>query len=109
MRREIGGPVPDTGAVQERQVIVPVLIMHGVIARPVGALQVAFPGLMRTRDQIRDIGRVNRIVRVYLERIGWRQAKCAAAGQGQIVSVARMRFCVQIGQQAGFGPATALS
>src|SRR5262249_27811920 len=86
VRGAVGGPVPDAGEVQERQVVVPVVAVHGVVARPAGALVVALPGLARGADQAGQVPGPDRVPRVDLQRVGQRDPERAPAGDGQVVA-----------------------
>ena len=101
VRRAVGRAVPDVGEVHHRLVVVPVVPVHGVVARAGGALQVALPRLVRAVDQVADVARVDRVLRVLLRRVVQRDPERAAAGQGEVVPVARVLLGVELAEQAG--------
>ena len=99
----VGGPVADVGEVRHRQVVVPVVLVHRVVARAGRALQVALPGLVRRVHEVADVAGVDRVVRVLLQRVVQRDAERAAAGQGEIVAVARVLLGEEVGEHTGLG------
>ena len=76
------------------------MAVHGVIARPVRALQVRLPGLVRGPDQIADIPGPDRVLRIFLERVIQRYAERAAARQREVVRVAWMLLGEEVSEQA---------
>ena len=99
----VGGPVADVGEVRHRQVVVPVVLVHRVVARAGRALQVALPGLVRRVHEVADVAGMDRVVRVLLQRVVQRDAERAAAGQGEIVAVARVLRSEEVGEHTGLG------
>jgi hypothetical protein len=90
----------DVAEVHHRLVVVPVIGMYGVVARPVRALQVGLPGLAGRDGQVADVAGVDRVLRVFLRRVVQRDAERAPARQRQVVGVAGMFLRVELGQQA---------
>jgi hypothetical protein len=99
VRRTVRGLFADVGEVQEREVVVPVVAVNGVVARAVRALEVSLPALARGIDQVTEVRRADRVARVDLQRIGERDAERAAARDREVVRVARMLLGEQVRQQ----------
>ncbi len=100
VRRAVGRPFPHVSEVGHRLVVVPVVAVHGVVARPGGALQVRLPRLVRGADQVADVAGPDRVLGVLLERVGERDAERAAAGEREVVGVARVLLGVEVAEQA---------
>ena len=101
MGRAVAGPVADVGEVRHRQVVVPVVLVHRVVARAVCALEVGLPRLVRRADQVADIAGADRVPGVHLQWVVERNAERAAAGQSEVVAVARVFLSEELTQQAG--------
>ena len=101
VRRAVGGPASDVGEVGHRLVVVPVVLVHRVVAGAVRALQVRLPRLVPGADEVADVAGVDRVLGVQLQRVGERDAERAAAGQREVVGVARVLLGEEVGQDAG--------
>ena len=101
VRRAVGGLAADVGEVGHRLVVVPVVLVHRVVARAVRALQVGLPRLVPGADEVADVAGVDRVLGVQLQRVGERDAERAAAGQREVVGVARVLLGEEVGQDAG--------
>jgi hypothetical protein len=96
----VGGAPADVAEVHHRLVIVPVIGVHGIVARAVRALQVGLPGFAGRDGQVADVAGVDRVLRVFLRRVVQRDTERAPARQGQVVGVAGVFLGVELGQQA---------
>ena len=102
--RAVGGAVAHVLEVEHRLVVIPVIAVHGVVAGAVGGLGVRLPGLVRGVDFVTDVGRVDRVERVFLFRVVERDAEGGPAGEGEVVGVARVLFGVEVGQRGAVLP-----
>ena len=98
---QYGGTVPDVGEVRHRHVVVPVVAVHGVVARPGRALQIGLPAFVRGVDKVADVRCADGVLGVLLERVIQRDAERAAAGEREVVAVARVLLGEEVAQQAG--------
>jgi hypothetical protein len=78
--------------------------VHGVVARAVGGLRARLPGLVRGVDFVPDVARVDGVERVLLFRVVERDAEGGAAGEGEVVGVARVLLGVEVRQRGAVLP-----
>jgi hypothetical protein len=78
--------------------------VHGVVARAVRALQVCLPRFAAAADEVPDVRCVDVIERVFLFGVGERDAERAAAGEREVIGVARVLFRVEVRQGRATAP-----
>ena len=101
VRRAVRRPIADVPEVEHREVVVPVVAVDGVVAGPVGALQISLPRLVGGDDEVADVPGVDRVARVLLERVVEREPERAAACESDVVAVARVLLGEEVREQAG--------
>ena len=99
--RAVRGAVAHLGEVQERQIVVPVVAVDGVVTRSGGVLQVGLPRLVGGVDQVSDLAGPDREARIDLQGIGEWDPEHPAGRQREVVAVAGVLLGEQIRQKAG--------
>ncbi len=90
MRGAVCRPIPDRGEVHRHQVVVPVVVVNRVVARPFGALQVVRPAHAGTVELGAQLAGVDRVEVVLLERVVERDAERAPTLEREVVAVTRV-------------------